>query len=257
SVNGQPITKLDLYNRMAAQSGATTVDALIGDLLINQAAEKAGVVVTPSEVDRAVDRLRQRFGSDQKLMQALAQNNVTLEQLRRQQSRQIKVTKLLQPEITVDDATVKAFFEANRTRFDTREVHARHILVATFQEAKAVKAQLDGGADFQTVAREKSVDPSAKTNGGDLGFFGLGKMDPAFEKVVFTLQAGQISQPFQSSFGWHVAQVVAVRGATPEFAAIKDEVTQAYIDTEVGNRLPQWLDKLRGEANIINTFNNQ
>jgi parvulin-like peptidyl-prolyl isomerase len=241
SVNGQPITKLDLYNRMAAASGARTVDALIQDLLIKQAAEKAGVVVTPAEVDRAVDRVRQHFASDQAFEQALAQNQLTLEQLRTQQSQQIQVTKLLQPEISVDDATVIRFFEANRNRFDTREVHARHILLSTEQEARQVKAQLDGGADFQTLAREKSVEPSAKTTGGDLGFFGVGKMDPAFEKVVFSLQAGQISQPFRSPFGWHVAQVVAVRGAAPEFAAIKGEVTQAYIDTEVGNRLPQWL----------------
>lgn len=87
------------------------------------------------------------------------------------------------------------------------EVHARHILVATEDEAKAVKAELEGGKDFAELAKEKSTDPSAQQNGGDLGFFGRGMMVKPFEDAAFAMQPGQISEPIQSDFGWHVIKL--------------------------------------------------
>lgn len=87
------------------------------------------------------------------------------------------------------------------------EVHARHILVATEEEAKAIKAELEGGKDFAELAKEKSTDPSAQQNGGDLGFFGRGMMVKPFEDAAFAMQPGQISEPIQSDFGWHVIKL--------------------------------------------------
>ncbi len=87
------------------------------------------------------------------------------------------------------------------------EVHARHILVATEEEARAIKAELEGGKDFAELAKEKSTDPSAQQNGGDLGFFGRGMMVKPFEDAAFAMQPGQISEPIQSDFGWHVIKL--------------------------------------------------
>ncbi|HEY9012679.1 MAG TPA: peptidylprolyl isomerase [Devosia sp.] len=95
------------------------------------------------------------------------------------------------------------------------EVHARHILVATEDEAKAVKAELDGGKDFATLAKEKSTDPSAQQNGGDLGFFGKGMMVKPFEEAAFSLQPGIVSDPVKSDFGWHVIKVEEKRMSKP------------------------------------------
>lgn len=95
------------------------------------------------------------------------------------------------------------------------EVHARHILVASEDEARAVKAELEGGRDFAELAKEKSTDPSAQQNGGDLGFFGKGMMVKPFEDAAFSLEPGTISEPVQSDFGWHIIKVEEKRMSQP------------------------------------------
>src|SRR4030095_9262424 len=92
------------------------------------------------------------------------------------------------------------------------EVRASHILVATEDEAKDIIRQLDGGADFAALAKEKSTDPSAKQNGGDLGSFTAGEMVPEFSQAVFAMEKGESSKaPVKSQFGWHVIKVVDKR----------------------------------------------
>ena len=95
------------------------------------------------------------------------------------------------------------------------EAHARHILVATEEEAKAVKAELEGGKDFAELAKEKSTDPSAQQNGGDLGFFAKGMMVKPFEDAAFSMQAGAISDPIKSDFGWHIIKLEEKRMSQP------------------------------------------
>jgi peptidyl-prolyl cis-trans isomerase C len=95
------------------------------------------------------------------------------------------------------------------------EVRASHILVATEEEAKAIKAELDGGADFAELAKEKSIDPGA-ASGGDLGFFGKGMMVAPFETAAFAMtEIGQVSEPVQSQFGWHIIKLEEKRQSTP------------------------------------------
>jgi peptidyl-prolyl cis-trans isomerase C len=95
------------------------------------------------------------------------------------------------------------------------EVHAEHILVNSEDDAKAIKAQLDKGANFEELAKEKSTDPSAKQNGGDLGFFSKGQMVKPFEDKAFSMEVGQVSDPVQSQFGWHIIKVVDKRKSSP------------------------------------------
>jgi parvulin-like peptidyl-prolyl isomerase len=92
---------------------------------------------------------------------------------------------------------------------DTQEqVHARHILVATQEQADAILAQLQAGADFATLASQQSTDPGSKDKGGDLGWFGKGVMDPPFEAAAFALQPGQLSNVIQGANGYHVIQLL-------------------------------------------------
>lgn len=97
----------------------------------------------------------------------------------------------------------------------TEEVHARHILVATEDEAKAIKAELDAGKDFAELAKEKSTDPSAQQNGGDLGFFSKGMMVKPFEDAAFSMEVGAVSAPIKSDFGWHVIKLEEKRQSKP------------------------------------------
>ena len=121
---------------------------------------------------------------------------------------------------TIANAVTEAAVRADYDKFvadfvPSEEIRASHILVATEEEAKAVKAELDGGADFATLAKEKSIDPGA-ANGGDLGFFGKGMMVAPFEAAAYALtDIGQVSDPVQSQFGWHIIKLEEKRQSTP------------------------------------------
>jgi peptidyl-prolyl cis-trans isomerase C len=96
------------------------------------------------------------------------------------------------------------------------EVHARHIVVATEDEAKQIIEQLKKGADFATLAAAKTTDPSGKSSGGDLGYFSQADMVPEFSKMAFSLKPGEISPvPVHTQFGWHVIQVEDKRQSKP------------------------------------------
>ena len=113
------------------------------------------------------------------------------------------------------------------------EYNASHILVETEEEAQAIKADLDGGADFAATAREKSTGPSGP-NGGQLGWFGTGAMVPSFEAAVIALEVGEISEPVQTQFGWHVIILNETRTPdAPELDDVRDELLQELRDSTV------------------------
>lgn len=124
------------------------------------------------------------------------------------------------------DGDIQAAYDAKYADgFGGDEYRAAHILVETEEEAKAIKADLDGGADFAATAKEKSTGPSGP-GGGDLGWFGLGAMVPEFETAVVAMEPGQISDPIQTQFGWHLIILNEKRKQTaPELDAVRGELT--------------------------------
>ena len=128
----------------------------------------------------------------------------------------------------VTDDAIQAAYDAQFAEFQGEdEFNASHILVATEEEAKEIKAQLDDGADFAELAKEKSTGPSGP-NGGALGWFGKGQMVPEFEQAVIGLEKGQVSDPVQTQFGWHVVILKDKRKSeAPELAEVRDELAQS------------------------------
>ncbi len=104
----------------------------------------------------------------------------------------------------VTEEDVQAAYDAQFANVEPQEEYnASHILVTSEEEALAIKAELDAGANFADVAREKSTGPSGP-NGGELGWFGSGMMVPSFEAAVIALEVGEVSSPIETQFGWHV-----------------------------------------------------
>jgi len=127
------------------------------------------------------------------------------------------------------------------------EVHARHILLETEEQAQEVISELEKGKDFAETAKSKSKGPSG-ANGGDLGYFTDGAMVPPFSKAAFALGKGEITKtPVQTQFGWHVIKVEDKRKTTaPALGEIRDQI-EADLARDIGAKL---LDELRGAASI-------
>jgi len=145
-----------------------------------------------------------------------------------------------------DTAEHAVYDEAIKQAKSEPEVHARHILVPTEEEAKTIVAQLKGGADFATLAKEKSKDPGA-ADGGDLGYFTKDQMVPEFADAAFKLDKGQISDPVKTQFGWHVIKVEDKRvKPTPTFDQVKPQI-ENYVAHRAQTEL---VENLRKSATI-------
>jgi len=147
---------------------------------------------------------------------------------------------------TTDAALKKVYEEAAKQIADEQEVHARHILVESEDEAKAVADELKKGADFAELAKKKSKDPGA-SDGGDLGFFTKDQMVPEFSTVAFVLEPGKISEPVKSQFGWHIIKVEEKRNRkAPEFEQVKSQI-ETYVTRKAQ---ADYVTKLREAAKV-------
>jgi peptidyl-prolyl cis-trans isomerase C len=211
TVNGQSITEADLtlaeadldqqFSRLPPeQRRAAALSALIEIRLLASEAEAKGLDKDP-EFERRMAFLEQRA-----LHSAVVDAEVSA-----------KIT---------DDEIRKRYDTEMSNTPPVNEVKARHILVKTKEEADAIIKQLDAGGDFEKLASDNTTDPSGKTTGGDLGYFGPGQMVPEFEKAAFALDVGAYSkQPVQSQFGFHVIKVEDKRAQQPPaFDQVKDQI---------------------------------
>lgn len=147
---------------------------------------------------------------------------------------------------TTDDAMKKVYEDASKQIAGEQEVHARHILVETEDEAKAIEADLKKGTDFAELAKKKSKDPGA-SDGGDLGFFTKDQMVPEFSAVAFSLEPGKISDPVKTQFGWHIIKVEEKRNRkAPDFDQVKSQI-ETYVTRKAQ---ADYVAKLREAAKV-------
>jgi peptidyl-prolyl cis-trans isomerase C len=137
---------------------------------------------------------------------------------------EVYVTRLIESAVS-DKAVRERYEQLAKTTPAKEEVNARHILVQTEQQAKDVIAELKKGGDFAEIAKAKSIDPSGKQNGGDLGFFGREEMVPEFSEAAFKLKDGETTEvPVKSQFGWHVIKVEARRTSTASLEEMREQI---------------------------------
>ncbi|WGF90046.1 peptidylprolyl isomerase [Marinivivus vitaminiproducens] len=210
-----------------------------------------GVEVHRSEVDAAAAELPEQFRQmppqalytpllerviDTKLLAARAEDEKLgddpavkrdLDRARASVLRDSLVVRTIEQEVSDDDLRARYDEMSAQPDFAYDEVNVRHILVGSEDEAKQVIADLDNGGDFATLANERSTDPSAKTNGGELGWIKQDAVVPEFGAAAFAMEKGQRSEaPVQTQFGWHVIEVTDKRQTTPSFEEIEPQLRQ-------------------------------
>jgi peptidyl-prolyl cis-trans isomerase C len=147
---------------------------------------------------------------------------------------------------TTDENMKKVYEDAARQITGEQEVHARHILVDTEDQAKKIAEDLKKGADFAELAKKESKDPGA-SDGGDLGFFTKDQMVPEFSTVAFALEPGKISDPVKTQFGWHLIKVEEKRTRkAPDFEQVKPQI-ETYV---VRKAQADYVAKLRQTAKV-------
>ena len=140
---------------------------------------------------------------------------------------------------TTDEALQAAYDEAFAGAEPETEYNASHILVETEEEAAAIVTELEGGADFATLAQERSTGPSGP-NGGQLGWFGMGAMVAPFEKAVVAMEPETISAPVQTQFGWHVIRLNEVRQMeAPTLDEVRDQLTEQLQRSAIEARIAE------------------
>jgi peptidyl-prolyl cis-trans isomerase SurA len=148
---------------------------------------------------------------------------------------------------------------SSKDQIMVQQTNARHILIRTSSEVddeqarkllSELKLKLENGKNFAELASEFSEDPGSKIKGGDLGWFGPGEFTPTFENVANSLDIGQVSEPFKTSFGWHIIEVLERRqhdqGKTNKENQARNTIKKRKIDEE----LRLWLRRIRDEAYV-------
>jgi peptidyl-prolyl cis-trans isomerase C len=147
---------------------------------------------------------------------------------------------------TTDENMKKVYEEAAKQISGEQEVHARHILVESEDQAKKVAEDLKKGTDFAELAKKESKDPGA-SDGGDLGFFTKDQMVPEFSAAAFALEPGKISDPVKTQFGWHIIKVEEKRTRkAPDFEQVKPQI-ETYV---VRKAQADYVAKLRTAAKV-------
>jgi foldase protein PrsA len=215
------ITKDELYSALKDRLGDETVRDLVDEKVLGEKYK-----VTDKEVDQELESLKEQYG--QQFEAAIQQNGV--DQVKRMLKIDLLREKAATADIKVTDKELKEAYDAKKP-----EVKASHILVQDEKTAKEVKAKLDKGEDFAKLAKEYSQDPGSAENGGDLGFFGPGKMVPEFEEAAYKLKKGEVSAPVQSSFGYHIIKVTDKKELKPfeeMKAELEKEIKRSKLDPE-------------------------
>jgi peptidyl-prolyl cis-trans isomerase C len=262
TINGEPITLAEFQERFA-RSGLKPdrevefevkreyLNRLIDRTMMLREAQRSRIKIAPPEINRRIEALCAEQGKDVK--DTLAGLGLDFEKWKADIWEDIMIERLIAREVnrhvTVTLAEVKRYYEANRQEFDKPDqVRARQIVVATEQEARKVREQLQApGADFARLARQKSTAPEA-ARGGDLGYFAMGEM-PAEFNVVFGLPKGGISGIVKSPYGYHIFKLEETRQAgTTSLKNASPGIAERLRRDKEDARYKQWLKGLRART---------
>jgi len=220
-VNGEIIYVSDVEERYAAVpdylksqvSKSFVLEGLIENALLLSEAKKNGISVSQQEFDEF-------WSEEQENIQALLESGTTTEEeLVEAVNEYLTVQKLLDDvlfkDIPISEEEARAFFEENKDSIV--QIRASHILLETEEEAQQILGQLKEGADFSELAVKQSTDTASGALGGDLGYFGRGAMVKEFEDAAFALDLNQLSEPVQTSFGFHIIKVTDKKETFEDF----------------------------------------
>ncbi|SFH79700.1 foldase protein PrsA [Tindallia magadiensis] len=246
----------DLFEEEDNEEGMTLLDTIKEQVLermifteiILQEARAKDLAIDEEELDETMELFWEFMGEDEEMSTFLEDNNIDEAFFRKEMAKELLMIEYQQhylETMEVSEEEAKAFFEENKDMYTSDQVEASHILVETEQEAIDIRSQLDEGADFATLAQTFSMCPSS-ADGGNLGMFPRGAMVPPFEEAAFAMEAGDISEPVETDFGWHIILVTQRIKDEEDFEGLKEQIIQQIRQESLQNH----IEELRESAEI-------
>jgi peptidyl-prolyl cis-trans isomerase SurA len=278
TIDGEPVTahELEQYKKERNAPNATEeqlLDALITDRLLQKEAEAKGISVKPEDVDAYMAEVKARSHLDEAAFKkAIEAQGITFEQYKEKVKGELQKSQLVNREIrarvNVSPQEVERYYEANKDRYRSHEgITLRAILIsidpaggqnaAATAKAKAdeVHAKAVGGADFADLAAQYSDGPG-RDNGGLLGTFKKGQLEPALENATMGLDKGQVSQVIPTSRGFYILEVDAVEGGdVKSLSDVKDHIREELYEKALEQRFEDWLSRDLRERHSIEVLN--
>jgi parvulin-like peptidyl-prolyl isomerase len=218
-------------------------------------------LVTDKEIDKQVTDLRNgQFGkSDAALQKALTDRGITLADYKaslRSSAEELKLQKKIQDGVTYTDAEARAYYEKNLAQYKlAAERRLSFILLGSKAAADQLRSQLTAG-NFAATAKAKSLDPAAKTTGGDLGPVNGGGLLPELAAAAGTLKPGEISKPVQTQFGWSLLLVREIKARTRTFDEVRADIRRQQLQVKQAAAVQKWRDtvfkKQKDAAKYVN-----
>lgn len=257
--------------KQVKQQGLTS---LVGQKVLLQEADKLGLKPSDDEINKQVDdqinQYKAQYSGEGQFESVLQQNGLTEDQLRELLKNEIitqAVKTDLVKDVTVTDDDIQTYYNENKdSQFSVGAgATVSHILVAekasdgsidfdaSLTKANELKAKLDAGADFATLAKENSADPGSKDKGGSLGFqaYNTTQLVPEFVEGFKNLKEGEISAPVKSKYGYHIIKATGLKEAqvTP-FDQVKDQIKSSLLQQKQGEVSNSKLEEWKKDLNV-------
>src|SRR5262245_7754847 len=272
-VNGEDISQQQ-FNALLAQAkksyesqkrkwpaaGTTEYDTLKNQAVaylvqreeFQQEADKLGVTVTDSDVEKRLKQIKKQYfgGKETRYKQQLSKQGLTDAQVRddiKAQLIQEKIFKKVTSNVKVSDADVKKYYDQHQTQYGTPEQRdVAHILVKSKKLADQLYQRVKSGEDFSKLAKKYSQDPGSKAQGGKLTI-SKGQTVGPFDQTAFLLPTGKFSHPIKTDFGWHIIKALSgVKPAqTTPYTKVKASIKQQLLQQKRNDAMTNWSTKLK------------
>ena len=254
-------TNTDAITYLKTQK-ASILQQMINEELFIQKAKELNIgqdeAAVQKQVDAQYNSAKSGYSTEDAFKTALSSSGLDETSYKAYLQKQVviqMVSDYVSKDVTVTDQAVKDYYDANPYQYTTSPdtIHVAHILLATEDEAKAVKARLDAGEDFAAVAKEKSTDTASSANGGDLGTVNYvnSGFDATFMAAAIALKAGEVSAPVQTTYGYHIIKCIAkTEYPVKPFDTVMDEVKKTVLDKAKSDAVTAKVTEWTKAANI-------
>ncbi len=247
----------------------SVLDALVEKKLVEQKIKELNIKIGEDEIRQAIEDVkRQNNLNQEELVKALAGQGLSYDQYKTQLQEQLEKLKLVSMEvrakIQVGATEIRAYYDANQDKYREEETfHARHIFFKTNEKAPPeeikrtmtsalfVLAEARSGKDFAELAKQYSTDPAARKDGGDLGSFKKGDMQPELEQAILSLKPGEVSELVYTPLGFHLIKLEErTKGKLKAFESVKSEIEETLYRKKSEERFSKWAKELKSKANV-------